>query len=92
MYSSYLETLMSRYFAASERRTLCQTLLEKYASPAHEKSVAKGIPMEYVEDIQILFPGKFRYRYRGPSTAGYWRPQSYCHKLVATNFALYERC
>ena len=88
---NYLEILISRYYAASERRTLCESLLEKYASPAHEKSVAKGIPMEYVDDIQILFPGKFRYRYRGPSTAGYYRPQSYCHKIVATNFALYVR-
>jgi len=45
--------------------------------------------MMYVDDVQRQYPGKFRYKYRGPSNAEYTRPQSYIVKQYATSFALY---
>ena len=73
---------------------LCE-MIDRYESPDHEASLAKKIPMRFVEEFQRHFPGAFRYRYRGPSenteTYGfrYIRPRAFCHKAWARNFAIY---
>lgn len=71
--------------------------LNKYASPQHEHSIAKGIPLTeeniaMVEVIAMVLP--IRRRYRGPRchrNDGSWRQQSYCLKRDATSIALYIR-
>ena len=79
---------------------LCE-MIDRYESPDHEASLAKTIPMRFVEEFQRHFPGAFRYKYRGPSilksvvTNGvynaftYNRPREFCHKGWATSFAIY---
>jgi hypothetical protein len=60
-----------------------------FASPVTENSLAKGLPMKYIDDVKQYWPGKFRYKYRGPSTSEYNRPQSHTVKEFATSFAIY---
>ena len=62
-----------------------------YISPANEASIAKGIPVSFIELFKKQWPGKYRYRYRGPSTPTYRRDPSYCLAKYATSFAIYER-
>ena len=44
-----------------------------YISPANEASISKGIPVSFIELFKKQWPGKYRYRYRGPSTTQYDR-------------------
>ena len=69
--------------------TQLDSILQIFETSPKESSFAKGIPMMYVDDVQRQYPGKFRYKYRGPSNAEYTRPQSYIVKHYATSFALY---
>ena len=75
-------------------KLLCE-IIHRYESPDHEASLAKKIPMRFVEEFQRHFPGAFRYKYRGPSfniEEGLWiynRPREFCHKGWATSFAIY---
>ena len=62
-----------------------------HRSPDNEASVAKGIPMNWIKVLKANWPGKYRYRYRGPSTPTYRRDPSYCLAKYATSFAIYER-
>ena len=62
-----------------------------YISPANEASIAKGIPVSFIELFKKQWPGKYRYRYRGPSTPEYDRNSMYCLAKYATSFAIYER-
>ena len=60
-----------------------------YISPANEASIAKGIPVSFIELFKKQWPGKYRYRYRGPSTTEYDRNSMYCLAKYATSFAIY---
>ena len=62
-----------------------------YISPANEASIAKGIPVDFIELFKKQWPGKYRYRYRGPSTTEYDRSPYHCLAKYATSFAIYER-
>ena len=62
-----------------------------YISPANEASIAKGIPVSFIELFKKQWPGKYRYRYRGPSTTEYDRSPCHCLAKYATSFAIYER-
>ena len=62
-----------------------------YISPANEASIAKGIPVSFIELFKKQWPGKYRYRYRGPSTSEYVRSPYHCLAKYATSFAIYER-
>ena len=62
-----------------------------YISPANEASIAEGIPVDFIELFKKQWPGKYRYRYRGPSTTEYDRNSMYCLAKYATSFAIYER-
>ena len=62
-----------------------------YISPANEASIAKGIPVDFIELFKKQWPGKYRYRYRGPSTTEYDRSPYHCLGKYATSFAIYER-
>ena len=64
-------------------------ITNEFASPETENSLAKSIPMKYIDDVKKFWPGKFRYKYRGPSTTEYIRPQSHTVKEYATSFAIY---
>lgn len=82
-------------------------LMMKYASPANERSLAKGIPIKLLKWVQHeianeTYPTKVRYMFRGHSGGWrynedldsyewYKRPQSFCHKGMASTFAIYER-
>ena len=82
-------------------------LLTKYSSPWNEESLAKGIPIKYLKQVQVsLLFGDFsesltgfRYMFRGgpkyktsANKTGYSkRPQAFCHKAMADTFAIYER-
>ncbi len=71
--------------------------MSKYKSPANERSLAKGIPIKLLPQVQAemrkrtLLSKKVRYVFRGVSNDLYKRPQSYCHKDMADTFAIYER-
>ena len=62
-----------------------------HRSPDNEASVAKGIPMNWIKVLKANWPGKYRYRYRGPSTTEYDRSPYHCLAKYATSFAIYER-
>ena len=67
-------------------------VIARYRSHQYEHSVAKNIPIKYVPLFQKLYPGRYRYRYRGRSVHNFYRrPQSYCHRLYAQRFAIYVR-
>ena len=69
-----------------------KNLLEvKFASPITECSYAKGIPMHMLEDVKKHFPGKWLYKYRGPSTATFKRSPYNTIMEHATSFALYYK-
>ncbi len=56
------------------RFPITQDVLDVWGSPLHEASVAKDVPMWLLPDFQRENPGKYRYRYRGPSNPAYDRP------------------
>jgi hypothetical protein len=64
-------------------------ITNKFASPGFETSFAKGLPMKYIDDVKKFWPGKFRYKFRGPSSTAYNRPQSHTIQKFATSFAIY---
>jgi hypothetical protein len=67
-------------------------IMKRYKSSQFENSLAKNIPIRRLPLFKMLYPGKFRYRYRGASINNFYkRPQSYCHRLYAQRFAVYER-
>lgn len=74
-------------------------LLQKHASPMNEESIAKGIPIKYLKQVQkaLQFGSSpedtigFRYMFRGKSKLGYKRPQAWCSKAGADTFAIYKR-
>ena len=70
-----------------------QNMLKSYKSPKNEESIAKNIPMHFL-DFYYKFArlnGRYRIKYRGPSNPTYDRPQSYCLMNQATSFAIYHR-
>lgn len=71
--------------------TITEDVLEFWASPDYEVSVAKNVPMFMLPYIQRENPGKYRYRYRGPSNPTYDRKQSYTIKKWAKSFAIYPK-
>jgi len=71
-----------------------EIMLEKlspFASPSSETSLAKGLPMEMLDKIKSIFPGEFRYKYRGPSTATFKRSPFNTVLEHATSFAIYYK-
>ena len=72
-------------------KELLNMIKYNYISPANEASIAKGIPVSFIELFKKQWPGKYRYRYRGPSTTEYDRNSMYCLAKYATSFAIYER-
>jgi hypothetical protein len=82
-------------------------LLTKHQSPWNEESLAKGIPIKYLKQVQagLLFGDfsegltGFRYMFRGgpkyktpANKTGYRiRPRAFCHKAMADTFAIYKR-
>jgi hypothetical protein len=62
-----------------------------YMSPTTDRSLFKGIPIEYLETVRKMMYeaglGKtYRFRFRGPRPRGY---QAYLPKQMATHFAVY---
>ncbi len=70
---------------------ITEDVLDVWGSPLHEASVAKDVPMWLLPDFQRENPGKYRYRYRGPSNPAYDRPQSHTIKKWARSFAIYPK-
>ena len=72
-------------------------VLLKYLTKSHssEVSIAKGIPMKYLNYFKEVSANKnakkIRYRYRGKSKINYNRDQSYCLMNFADTFAVYYR-
>ena len=68
-------------------------IAKKYVSTKYETSIAKGIPMKYLNFFKE-FSKKvkpLRFRYRGKSKPGYRRVSSFCHMAYADSFAIYHR-
>ena len=67
--------------------------LRAHRSPDNEESIAKNIPMHFL-DLYYLFGkrnGSWRIKYRGPSIPDvYNRNQSHCLRKYATSFAIYK--
>jgi len=74
-------------------------LIQQFQSPHHERSIAKGIPINFLKVFydysKMVQP--LRIRYRGSSkcdTDGYkyyYRPRDYVHRKYADTFAIYKR-
>ena len=76
-----------------ELKDVGNKIAKKYLSTKYEASVAKGIPMKYLNFFKE-FSKKvkpLRIRYRGKSKLGYDRPYAYCHMNGADTFAIYYR-
>lgn len=93
-YTSVAENLAKAIFTAEVKE-----LIEKYKSPVFENSIAKGIPLTYL-DMFKKYSKKvqpLRIKYRGTSVHDadgyiyYRRPVDYCHKDYAKSFAIYKR-
>ena len=68
-------------------------IAKKYLAHPNEQSIAKNIPMKYL-DLFYKFSKKvkpLRIRYRGKSKPGYRRVSSFCHMAYADSFAIYHR-
>ena len=68
-------------------------IAKKYVSTKYETSIAKGIPMKYLNFFKE-FSKKvkpLRIRYRGNSKPGYKRPRDYVHMAYADTFAISHR-
>ena len=70
---------------------LLELLKVDFKSPDAEYSFAKGIPMHMLEDVKKHFPGKWLYKYRGPSTATFKRSPYNTVAAHATSFAIYYK-
>ena len=73
-------------------------LIKQYRSSLFERSIAKGIPIQFLgifyDYSKMVQP--LRIRYRGSSKQlpnGYYyrRPRDYVHRNYADTFAIYER-
>ena len=74
-------------------------LIRQFRSPADERSIAKGIPIEFlgifydyskmVQPLRIRYRGKSKYHSDG--YCYYRRPVDYIHRIYADTFAIYER-
>ncbi len=76
-----------------ELKDVGNKIAKKYLSTKYEASVAKGIPMKYLNFFKE-FSKKvkpLRFRYRGKSKPGYRRVSSFCHMAYADSFAIYHR-
>ena len=71
------------------KQQLRDLITNNFASPNTETSLAKGLPMKYVDDVKKFWPGKFNYKYRGPSTATFKRSPYNTVMEHATSFAIY---
>jgi hypothetical protein len=94
--------LSDRVFNTPKYKELLEkakSLIEKYHSPADERSIAKGIPMEYLRVFydysKVVLPLRIRYRgkskYHSDGYCYYHRPVDYIHRMYADTFAIYER-
>jgi hypothetical protein len=66
-------------------------VLKMWKSPEDEASIAKNIPIWLLPYFAPQNVGKYVYRYRGPSSASYDRPQSHTIRQYAESFAIYPR-
>ena len=76
-----------------ELKDVGNKIAKKYLSTKYEQSVAKGIPMKYLNFFKE-FSKKvkpLRIRYRGKSKPGYRRVSSFCHMAYAASFAIYRK-
>ncbi len=74
-------------------------IVKQFRSPDCERSIAKGIPMQFLglfySYSKMVLP--LRIRYRGSSKylpngyRYYRRPRDYVHRIYADTFAIYER-
>jgi hypothetical protein len=74
-------------------------IVKQFCSPDCERSIAKGIPMQFLglfyNYSKMVLP--LRIRYRGSSKylpngyRYYRRPRDYVHRIYADTFAIYER-
>ena len=74
-------------------------IVKQFRSPDCERSIAKGIPMQFLglfyNYSKMVLP--LRIRYRGSSKylpngyRYYRRPRDYVHRTYADTFAIYER-
>lgn len=65
--------------------------LNQYLSPLEDRSLYKGIPIQYLEEVRILMKSariNYRFRFRGPRPSRKY--QSYIPKTMATTFAVYS--
>ena len=65
--------------------------LNQYLSPLEDRSLYKGIPIQYLEEVRILMKDagiNYRFRFRGPRPSRKY--QSYIPKTMATTFAVYS--
>ena len=76
-----------------ELKDVGNKIAKQYISHLNECSIAKGIPMKYLnffkEFSKKVKPLKIRYR--GKSKPGYRRVSSFCHMAYADSFAIYHR-
>ena len=76
-----------------ELKDVGNKIAKQYISHPNESSIAKGIPMKYLnffkEFSKKVKPLKIRYR--GKSKPGYRRVSSFCHMAYADSFAIYHR-
>ena len=73
------------------KQQLKELITNKFVSPDEEASFAKGIPMKHLESVKSAFPGKWIYKYRGPSTATFKRSPYNTIMEHATSFAIYYK-
>ena len=76
-----------------ELKDVGNKIAKQNISHPNESSIAKGIPMKYLnffkEFSKKVKPLKIRYR--GKSKLGYTRVSSFCHMAYAASFAIYHR-
>jgi hypothetical protein len=74
-------------------------IIKQFRSPNDERSIAKGIPMQFlglfynyskmVQPLRIRYRGSSKYFPNGYRY--YRRPRDYIHRIYADTFAIYER-
>ena len=53
--------------------TQFKRIISRYRSHQYERSVAKNIPIRRLPLFKMLYPGKYRYRYRGKSIHNFYK-------------------
>ena len=74
-------------------------IIKQFRSPDDERSIAKGIPMQFLglfyDYSKMVQPLRIRYRGTSKSFSDgyvyYRRPVDYIHRKYADTFAIYER-